>query len=67
MDKFETNRMLHIVTVNPAQPEPINSYDLLSLLTYGGVAVAIIIALTYYNRVLLELIKKLLSSDGTNK
>ena len=67
MDNFQTNRILHIISVKPAQAESRNLHDIPPLLPYGGVAVAVIIALTYYNQVLLKLITKLVSSSRENK
>ena len=57
-----------VISLEPNNLAPtINPQNFPSLLIYGGVAVAVIIALTYYNQVLLKLIIKLVSANRQNK
>ena len=63
MSEFQSKSSSQTVSVETTQPPPINSQNFPPLLIYGGIAVAVIIALTYYNKVLLKAITKLLSTD----
>ncbi len=52
-----------MLSAEATQSPSINSSTFYPLVIYGGVAVAVIIALTYYNQVLLKLIIKLVSAN----
>ena len=61
MNQSQAKSNTQIDSIEPTQSAPIDSQNIVPLLTYGGVAVAVIIALTYYNQVLLKLITKLIT------
>ena len=63
MSEFYPKSNYQIVSAKgSAQSTPTNNPNFSPLLIYGGVAVAVIIALTYYNQVLLKSISKLIST-----
>ena len=64
---FQAESSFQILGVEPTQQTSIDSQNSPPLLIYGGVAVAVIIALTYYNQVLLKLIIKLVSANRPNE
>lgn len=63
--KIELNAQ--ITSIGPAQSTSINSANFHTLLIHGGIAVAVIIALTYYNQVLLKSITKLFTANRQNE
>ena len=67
MNQTKPESVTQIASIEPTQSAPIDSQNLVPLLTYGGVAVAVIIALTYYNQVLLKLITKLITQVSAKR
>jgi len=64
MTDFSTEQVIP-VSANPTQPPASVGGDLNPILSYGGVAVAVIIVMAYFSQILLESITKLFKA--TNK
>lgn len=67
MNQSRPKSNTQIASIESTQSTPINSANFNTLLIHGGVAVAVIIALTYYNQVLLKSITKLVTANRQNE
>ena len=58
MSDFSTEPVI-LTSANPTQPPASLPEDLIPIMSYGGVAIAVIIAMAYFSQIQLESIAKL--------